>query len=276
MNLSELSNIKLGSFSLGSLCSAGITLLICLLLIHLFVKLLRRTLGYTKMDDRVQKYLIKGLKFLLYLVTLLVVMDNLGIPVTSLVAVLSVGSLGLTLAAEDTLANVAGGLVLLSSHSFSIGDYVEAGSVAGTVDEITLNHIKLISADGLMILVPNNLFSTTQVTNCTTLGRRRVAQKVTASYDAPTETVKAACMAALENIPGVLSDPAPSARLTSYGASSIEYTVWCWCAPADYLEVLYTLGENLRVTFAAAGVEMTYDHLNVHIVENSGEKAPEA
>lgn len=66
----------------------------------------------------------------------------------------------------------------------------------------------------------------------------------------------------------VLEDPAPSVYLTNYGDSSIEYTVYCWATPENYWDVHFALGERLRETFAAHGVEMTYDHLNVHIVEN--------
>lgn len=95
-----------------------------------------------------------------------------------------------------------------------------------------------------------------------------MTRKVTASYDAPTETVKAACREALAQTEHILEDPAPSVYLTNYGDSSIEYTVYCWATPENYWDVYFALGERLRETFAAHGVEMTYDHLNVHIVEN--------
>lgn len=108
------------------------------------------------------------------------------------------------------------------------------------------------------------------MTNYTVLGRRRVVQKVTASYDAPTDTVKAACHQALAMTDNILPDPAPSVRLTNYGESAIEYTVYCWATPETYWDVYYDLGEHLRTAFDQHGVEMTYAHLNVHIVENRG------
>ena len=114
---------------------------------------------------------------------------------------------------------------------------------------------------------PNKELSSSRIINYSTLGRRRIAHKVTASYDAPTEAVKAACMEAVAATPGILPDPAPTVYLTGYGASSIEYAVRCWATTADYWSAFYTLNENLRTAFAAHGVEMTYDHLNVHVVE---------
>ena len=117
-------------------------------------------------------------------------------------------------------------------------------------------------------MLPNKELASSQMTNYTVLGRRRVVQKVTASYDAPTETVKGACMAAVAMTENVMEDPAPAVYLLTYKESSIEYGVYCWAAPDDYWPVYLSLGENLRTTFAQAGVEMTYDHLNIHIVED--------
>ena len=251
-----------------TLLTAAATLLICLVVVRLLGKLLGRLLARTKLDERIRKYVLAGAKLLLYIVTVLIVAESLHIPMTSLVALLSVGSLGVTLAAEDILGNVAGGLVILSSHPFSIGDYVEVSGVAGTVHEISLNHTKLVTPDGSLVMLPNKELASSQMTNYTVLGRRRVVQKVSASYDAPTDTVKAACMAAVAMTENVLEDPAPTVYLTAYKDSSIEYTVYCWATPENYWQVFMSVGENLRTTFAQAGVEMTYDHLNVHIVED--------
>ena len=138
--------------------------------------------------------------------------------------------------------------------------------MCGTVEEIALTRTKLVTPDGLTVLLPNKTLSASKLTNYTSLGRRRVCWKVSASYDAPTETVKAACLAALDGVEKTLSDPAPSVYLTDYGSSAIEYSVCCWCAPEDYWPVYYQMGENLRTAFERAGVEMTYDHLNVHLL----------
>lgn len=264
-----LASLGVAHLTLYKVLIAALTALLCLILVKVVLKVLRRLFASSKLDVRVQRYVLTGLKLLLYAIAFVIVIAKLGVDSSSLVALLSVASLGLTLAAEDILGNMAGGLVILSSHPFAIGDFIEASGTSGTVDEITLNHTRLITPDGLTVLLPNKSLSASQLTNYTALGRRRVTQKVSASYDAPTETVKSACRAALAATEHILSDPAPSVYLTSYGASSIEYSVYCWCTPADYWDVYFALGEHLRTGFADAGVEMTYDHLNVHIVEAS-------
>ena len=186
---------------------------------------------------------------------------------SSLTALLSVLTLGVTLATESIIGNVAGGAVILSTHPFQIGDYIETSSgAAGTVREIGLYNTRLETVDGQIFLQPNKELSASRITNYTTLGRRRVVCKVSASYDAPSETVKAACREAMAKTANILPDPAPVVRLTDYGASSIEYTVRCWAKTDDYWQVCEDLREVLRDAFAHHGVEMTYDHLNVHLM----------
>lgn len=237
--LSEIISHSIGGYSIANILSAILTLLVCLVVVRLVMKLFSRLLSRaSRISDRLQKIILSCLKVLLYVLTAIITAESLGINTASLTAIMSVLTLGVTLAAEDILGNVAGGLVILSSHPFGIGDTIEAGGTVGTVREISLNHTKLETADGQIVLQPNRALSSSKIINYTTLGRRRVVRTVTASYDAPTDTVKAACMDAVRTVPGVLSDPAPEVYLTSYGASSIEYAVRCWTIGRGLLERL--------------------------------------
>ena len=266
-SLSSMLGATMGGYSLVKILSALVTLLVCLIAVRLIMKITTRLVGrMQKVNDRLQKLIFTAVKTLLYVLTVIITAEALGFNTSSLTALLSVLTLGITLAAEDILGNVAGGLVILSSRPFALGDFIEAGGISGTVREIGLNHTKLETPDGQMVLVPNKDLSSSKIVNYTVLGRRRVVRTVTASYDAPTENVKAACMEAVNATPGILSDPAPAVQLTNYGASSIEYTIFCWCSVEDYWPVYFAVNENLRSAFANHGVEMTYDHLNVHVV----------
>ena len=260
--------LSLGSLTLGRVLYTLILLAVCLLVTRLVSSLAKRLLARGDLEERVRKYILGAVRAVLYVLTVLIVADSLGIPVTSLIALFSVFGLAISLAAQDVLSNVAGGLVILSSRPFSIGDYVEVSGVSGTVHEISLNHTKLVTPDGHLVMLPNKELASSQMTNYTVLGRRRVVQKVTASYDAPTETVKAACRRALELTDNLLDDPPPAVYLTAYQESSIQYTVYCWATPDNWWGAYLALGEHLRDAFREYGVEMTYNHLNVHIMEN--------
>lgn len=266
VDFSSLLSASVGNVSVGDILAAVIALVICLVIIRLLLKLTRRLLSASRLDARVQKIILSAARLALYLVAAIIVVGSLGVDMTSLVALLSVASLGVTLAAEDVLANVAGGLVILSARPFAIGDYIEVSGAAGTVEEITLNYTKLVTPDGLLVMLPNKSLADSQMTNYTALGRRRVTWKLSASYSAPTETVKAACRKALAATENVLADPAPAVRLSAYGDSGIEYTVYCWAAAEDYWEVHFALAEHLREAFGEAGVEIPYNQLDVHIL----------
>ena len=268
LTFSKILNTSLGGFTVGHILSAILTLLICLVVVRLLMKLVTRLLGRAqKLNDRLQKIILTSVKAVLYVLTVIITAGALGINTTSLTAIMSVLTLGVTLAAEDILGNVAGGLVILSSHPFSIGDVIEVDGTEGTVREITLNHTRIEAYDGQIIMQPNKALASAKVVNYTTLGRRRIVHNVTASYDAPTEEVKAACLEAVAGAGKVLPFPAPTVQLVNYGSSSIEYSVRCWAAVEDYWDVYFAVNENLREAFARHGVEMTYDHLNIHMIE---------
>ena len=267
-NLSSMLGATMGGYSLAKILSALVTLLVCLIAVRLIMKITTRLVNrMQKVNDRLQKLILTAVKALLYVLTVIITAEALGFNTSSLTALLSVLTLGITLAAEDILGNVAGGMILLSSRPFAIGDIIRSGDMTGIVREINLNHTKLETFDGQIVFLPNKELSASRIVNYTALGKRRIVRTVTASYDAPTEDVKAACREALAQVEANLIDPAPEVYLTNYGSSSIEYTLRCWTKPEDYAATDLALNEALRVAFEHHGVEMTYDHLNVHMVD---------
>ena len=265
--IEKILQTKLGGYSLSHILSAILTLLICLLVSRLLLKLAKKLLHRgKKLNDRLRQIILTAIKVVLYVLTGIITAGALGLNTTSVTALVSVLTLGVTLATEDILGNVAGGLVILSSHPFNIGDEIEISGTVGVVREIALNHTKVETCNGQYVMLPNRELSSSRIINYTAMGRRRVVVNVTASYDAPTDTVKTACMEAVAATPNVLPEPAPQAYLTGYGSSSIEYSVRCWTETKDYWGAYYALNENLRTAFAAHNVEMTYDHLNVHVL----------
>ena len=259
--------LNLGALTLDKVVHVLLLILVGVVVIRVVLKLLDRVLARSKSLKSLSHYIHSVAKISMAFILVLMVAEDMGIHTTSLVAMLSVAGLAVSLALQNTLSNVAGGIMLLVTNPFQVGDYVEADGISGTVHAIDLSYTAIITIDGKEIFVPNSQLSGTKIVNYTVLGRRRVDLNFTASYDAPTETVKAACLAAVAATPNVLPEPAPVVYLTEYGSSAIEYSVRCWTRTEDYWNAFFALNENLRDAFAAAGVEMTYDHLNVHLVE---------
>lgn len=271
-SIEEWMKIGWGKLTIERALSALVLLLVCLAVTRLFLSLARKLMARSKvMDERVRNYALKGVKALLYLLTALIVAGSLEIDVTSLIAVVSVFGLAVSLAVQDVLSNVAGGMVLLFSKPFALGDYVSTPEGEGTVEEITLTHTKLDTPGGQRVMLPNSKIVAGQIINYTVRGVRRADHTVTASYDDEPDTVRRACLAAVARTPNILPDPAPQVVLTAYGESSIEYHVRFWAGTGDYWDAYFTSLEEIRKAFAEEGVTMTYNHVNVHIVEKTRE-----
>lgn len=250
--------------------TAGI--LVCLLVasivvIRIIVSLADRAMVQAKLDRGVRTFLRSGLKVVLWVVAICALLGYLGVPMTSLVALLSVLGLAVSLAIQGTLSNLAGGIMLLTAHPFAAGDFVEAGGVSGTVQEVGLVYTKLDTADNKVVYIPNGEISAKTITNFSGNDKRRVELKFTVSYDAPMEKVKECMNRVVGEHPLTLPTPEPLIRISGYGSSSIEYILRTWCATEDYWTVYFDLLEQVKTAFDRAGIEMTYDHLNVHMVE---------
>ena len=259
--------LNTGALTMDKVVHVLLLILVGVVVIRVVLKLLDRVLARSKSLKSLSRYIHSVAKISMAVILVLMVAEDVGIHTTSLVAMLSVAGLAVSLALQNTLSNVAGGIMLLVTTPFQVGDYVEADGISGTVHTIDLSYTAILTIDGKEIFVPNSQLSGTKIINYTILGRRRVDLNFTASYDAPTATVKRAIGEVLEDIPQIIAEPAPEIHLSDYQASSIQYVVRAWTAAADYWTVYYAIQEGVREAFDRHGVEMTYDHLNVHILD---------
>lgn len=253
------------TLTVATVLPAVILLVIGVLAIRVLMKLVDKSLSKTKLEKAATSLIRSLLKVVLYVLLGLMVASKLGIDVTGIVALASVASLALSLSLQDALSNVIGGFTLLSNHPFHSGDFVEIAGQAGTVQTIDITYTKLTTGDNKTISIPNSAVVASQIVNYSTSGTRRVDINVSASYDAPIETVKAALLEAAK-IDAVMDTPAaPFAAVLNYGDSAINYTLRVWTSAAEYWNAYFTITENIKAEFDKAGVEMTYPHLNVHL-----------
>ena len=246
------------------LLPALIQVVIGLLAIRVLDKLVCRILEKSHLEKAAHSLIRSVVKTVCYVILALIVAPRLGIEVTSLVALASVLTLAISLSIQNLLTNVFGGFVLLYTRPFTSGDFVEIAGQTGSVQEIGLTYTKLLTGDNKVIAIPNSAVSSAQVVNYTAQGTRRVDFLVTASYDAPLETVFAALKEAAE-MPQVLPEPACFVAVNQYGESAIEYLMRVWVKSEDYWDVYFTVNKNIKAAFDKANVEMTYPHLNVHL-----------
>ena len=241
-------------------------LVVGLVLVRLALMLLSHMLKKSRTIPASAHTMIKTLvRILLDVVVVLAAANTVGIPITSFMVFLSVIGIAISLAVQGILSNFAGGILLLVSRPFAIGDFIECGSVSGTVLDITMLHIKLQAPDRKVVYLPNSTVYSSILTNASISAIRRVDVSVSASYDNSPAQVREAVLDLTRTIPGILQDPEVQVHVENYGDSAIGYTIWAFCEGKDFLTVKYALLEGLYDAFRAHSVEMTYPHMNVHM-----------
>ena len=253
-----------GGFSWTKLISAAILLVVCGVLIKLILKATDRMLGRSRLDKAVHPFIRTIIKLVLLFTAIMLIAGTLGVDTSSLLALLSVAGLAVSLALQNVLSNMASAVILLTTKPFQIGHFIEMVSVSGTVMKIGAICTDILTLNNQLVHVPNSEITGSTVTNYTASDKRRLEYRITASYDAPVENVKAALLRAAEH-PLRMQDMQPIARVNGYGESAIEYVLFLWIRPKDYMDVYYDVMEAVKGEFDAASIEMTYPHINVHI-----------
>ena len=253
------------NLALAQLLPALLVLVIGIIAIRFAVKLAEKALEKSKLEKAVHKLILSSAQILLLALLALIVASKLGLDVTGIIALASVATLAISLALQNALANVFGGFVLLSTHPFHAGDFVEVAGQSGVVKEIGLTYTKLTTADNKLVSIPNSAVTAAQIVNYTATGTRRIDIAVSASYTASIDSVLDALRQAAAEVPTVLESPAPFAAVKNYGDNAIEYVLQVWSTADNYWATLFAVNRNIKAQFDANGIEMTYPHLNVHL-----------
>ena len=246
------------------LIDAVILLVIGAFVIRILLRMLKKTLERTKLEKAAHNLILSVASVLLYIQLGLSVASSLDIDVTGVVALASVLTLALSLALQNILANVIGGFTLLYTRPFRIGNYVEVGGQGGTVREINMSYTVLATVDNKLISIPNSAVVSAEIVNYNTEETRRVIFNINASYDAPTQKVIDALVLA-GSVDNVLLDPAPSAVITNFADSAIQYSLRLWVKSDDYWDVYYAVNQRIKQIFDEQGISMPYPQLNVHL-----------
>ena len=203
-------------FSLPKLVSAAILLVICIICIKIILRATEKMLKSSKLDKSCHAFLRSSIKIVLVFLAIMLLAGTLGVDTSSLLAILSVAGLAVSLSIQDSLSNLASAVVLLTTHPFKVGDFIEVGGKSGTVRQIGVFHTQIATPDNQLVYLPNSQITSAQITNVTGNALRRIEIVVQASYDAAPDTVKEALVRAAQHPKRVDFEPV-FARLSGYG-----------------------------------------------------------
>ena len=226
-----------------------------------FEKLLRKR----GVDDVLVDFLGTIVSALIIIAAIIAAVDTLGIPATSFMAILGAAGLAVGLALKDSLSNFASGVMLVLFRPFAKGDFVDAGGILGTVEEIQLVSTILTTPDNKQIIVPNSLMYGSAITNYSAKDTRRVDMVIGVGYDDDLKVAANVLKKICDDHPKILGEPATKIFINNLGDSAVDFVVRPWVKSEDYWGVLADVLETAKVDLEAAGCNIPYPQTDVHI-----------
>ena len=200
----------------------------------------------------------KGLAFLAYL-------GFIGIDTAGIGTILASIGVGVGLALQGSLGNLAGGIVILVMRPFKLGDYIAAQGESGTVEEISIFYTYLVTPDNKVVMIPNGTLANGSIVNYSTKELRRVDFEFSISYDEDFERAKQVINDVIASTDNILMDPQPFVRVVSHGESTINIVTRLWVKSEHYWGVYFDMMESIKKSFDSANIEIPYKQLDVHI-----------
>lgn len=250
---------------------AVLTLAIGWWLINILTHRVGRLLALRNADLALQHFITNLANIALKVMLMVNVASMIGVATTSFVAAIGAATLAIGLALQGSLANFAGGVLILLFRPFRIGDWIEAQGTSGTVDSIQIFHTVLRTGDNKTVIIPNGSLSNGIITNTNRQPTRKVVFDVGVDYEADLQKAREVLLE-LAKDPRVLADPAAVAVVSTLGDSSITVSLRCWTKTADYWDVVFMLNELARDRLKAAGIDIPFPQRVIRVMQETAAK----
>ncbi|WNC72677.1 mechanosensitive ion channel [Thalassotalea psychrophila] len=230
------------------------------------VRLVEIGMTARKVEVTLHKFLLSIISIALRTISIIIFASMIGIETASLIALLGAAGLAIGLALQGSLANFAGGIIILFFRPFKAGDVIEAQGFEGTIHEIQIFNTIMITYDNRKVFIPNGLLSNGCLVNDFTQRVRRVDMKFGVSYSDSIPKVKEVIKSVLDADERVLKKPAPDIWLAEHGDSSINFFVRPWVKSDDYWPAYFGIHEEMKLAFDREGISIPFPQRDVHMI----------
>ena len=266
-NLNQYSDqaIELTKKYAPDLILAIITLIVGIIIINAFVKFERKILKKRDIDESLIPFLVSLTNVLLKAMLLISVASMIGIETTSFIAILGAAGLAIGLALQGSLANFAGGVLILLFKPFKIGDVIEAQGITAAVHTIRIFHTELKTYDNKTIILPNGPLSNGTITNFSTEPTRKVEWVFGIGYEDDIDKAREVIKETIFSDPRVLDKDEPFIHISELGDSSVNFKVRAQVKGEDYWDMLFDMTEQVKKAFDKAGISIPFPQSDVHL-----------
>jgi small conductance mechanosensitive channel len=268
----QLETLSLKAYELGieyapRLALAILTLLIGLWIISGITKLIKLSMERSKVDPTLIPFMSSLVSWVLKVLLFISVASMIGIATTSFIAVLGAAGLAIGLALQGSLANFAGGVLVMIFKPYKVGDLIESQGHLGVVKEVQIFNTILIAPQSKQVIIPNGATSNGSIVNYTVEGKIRVDLSVGVSYDADIDKTKAVLMEVLVANDKVMQDPAPFVGVLEMADSSVNFAVRPHCLPKDYWDVFFSVNEEVKKALDKNAISIPFPQRDVHMIQ---------
>lgn len=232
------------------------------------LKRIRRILESKNADQTITRFLDNVMNVTLKTVLIIIILQYIGVNLTGLTTIVASAGVALSLALKGSLANLAGGVIILVARPFNVGDFIETTEHSGVVEKISIFYTYLVTFDNKQILIPNGILTDSSIVNYSSKEIRRVDITFSVSYEEDVIRVKNVLINILKKNELVLEEPEFFVGISMHGDSAINFIVKAWCKTEDYWTVYYDLLETVKIKFDEEGISIPYPQMDLHVKKN--------
>ena len=270
-DLPNIESLYMKAYELGlayapKLALAIVTLLVGLWIISVISKVTKASMEKSQVDPTLIPFISSLIDWVLKLLLFISVASMVGIATTSFVAVLGAAGLAVGLALQGSLANFAGGVLIMIFKPYKVGDLIESQGHLGTVKEVQIFNTIIVAPQNKRVILPNGAVSNGSIVNFTAEGKIRVDLSVGIAYSANIAAAKSVLMAVLDGHDKVLTNPAPFVGVTEMADSSVNLAVRPHCKPEHYWDVFFEINEAMKIALDENNISIPFPQRDVHMV----------
>lgn len=244
------------------------TLIIGIWIAKLLAKAFRRTLKKREVDETLTKFLVSLIRIGLITFVIISAAAQIGIQTASFVAIIGAAGLAIGFALQGSLSNLAAGVMLIIFKPVKVGDYIEGGGAAGSVEAVGIFITTLVTPDNKVVYIPNSTLTGGNITNYSAMDTRRVDMVFGIGYSDDIDKAKRTIEEVLKTDSRILKDPAPQIVVSELADSSVNFNVRPWVNTADFWAVYFDTTENIKKKFDEQNISIPFPQRDVHTYQN--------
>ncbi len=249
----------------GKLLMSIIIILVGFKIISLVMKRINKGIGFNKLEATTRSFISSIINISLKSIVIIMAITTIGVPMTSIIAIVGSFGLALGLALQGGLSNIAGGLMIMIFKPFKVGDFIDTHTDSGTVKEINIFHTVIVTLENKVVVLPNGNLSNSVIVNYTKMPKRRLHLKFSVSYNSDIDKVKKVILDAVKKSGYELEKTETFVGLWEHADSALIFDVKVWINTKDYWDAKYAICELVKKEFDKKGISIPYPQLDVHL-----------